>query len=160
MRPTNQSRCHTATLAAVLLMAVAAGCGDDNSATHEEFFQAACDKISGIELDAAFEQFFTEHPEASLADWAGFLPDVVSEMDELVAVTELPHPSSDDAKLATLKTAVLKVQDNFRQALAAAEDSDQGTFDGVVEQNQNVDVAAMEAAMQAVDGRECPGPSD
>lgn len=157
MRPITTSARRATTLAVVLLTGIAAGCGDDESATHEQFFEAACDQIAGIELDQAFEQFFTDHPEATLADWAGFLPGVVSEMDELVAVTDLPHPSSDDANLAALRTAVLKVQDNFRQAQAAAEAGDQATFDRVSDQNQSVDVAAMESAMQAVDPRECPG---
>lgn len=144
-----------ATIAAGTLGLVA--CGDEKSVTHEEFFQSACKKIEEIKLDSAFEQFFADHPEATLDDWAGFLPEVVTEMDKLVAVTDLPHPKSDEAKVTALKSAITKVRNNFSVSLDAAKAGDQEAFDQAVEQNQSVDVPAMEAAMSTLDSRDCPG---
>jgi hypothetical protein len=147
-----------AALAAVTIGGSAVvGCGDDQEATHEQFFEAACEQIAGIDIESAFAQFFNNHPETSLDDWAEFLPHVIGEMDEMVALAELPHPSSDDAGLAAVEASVLAVQDNFRKSLDAAKAGDQATFDELSDKNQGVDVPAMEAAMQAVDPRDCPG---
>ena len=137
-------------------MAVTACGDDDKEVTHDEFYVAACAKLTGIP-EPDFNQFFTDHPDASLADWAEFLPGVVSQMDQIIDVLETtPHPPADDAKVDAIVAAVNAVRGNFSAGLAAAKSGDDVAFDAAEEKNQGADVAAMEAAFQALESRDCP----
>jgi hypothetical protein len=141
-----------------LLPAVAVACGDDDgdAVTHEEWFQAVCDKLGG--QDPGFDRFFADHPEPTLEDWAAFLPGVVSMMDTMADTLEnTPTAPEDEAAVAAAVTAISAVRDNFDSARQAATAGDQAAFDAVEEQNQSSAVPAMEAAMAAVDERDCPG---
>jgi hypothetical protein len=108
--------------------------------------------------DPGFDQFFADHPEPTLEDWAAFLPGVVSVMDRMADTLEsTPAAPEDEAAVAAAVTAIVAVRDNFDRSHEAAAAGDQEAFDDLEEQNQGSAVPAMEAAMAALDDRECPG---
>ncbi|MBI4884003.1 MAG: hypothetical protein HY826_08110 [Actinobacteria bacterium] len=136
-----------------------AACGDDDkgsdSATHEEWFQAACATIGGDQ--SGFPEFTEAHPDgASVAEWAEFLPTPIEFLDRIIAAARLPHPSEDDAGTVATIAAVEKLQATWQAAIDAASAGDDAGFDAAMGQG-DADFAAMDAALKAVDPRDCPG---
>jgi hypothetical protein len=136
-----------------------AACGDDDkesdSATHEEWFTAACATVGGDQ--SGFPEFTEAHPDgANLAEWAEFLPTPIAFLDRIIAAAKLPHPAEDDAGMVATIAAVENLQAAWQAAIDAASAEDQAGFDAAMGQAHS-DFQAMEAAMDAVDPRECPG---
>jgi hypothetical protein len=134
-------------------------CGDDDASddavTEEEYRDAICARTAG--LDPGFDAFFAEHPEPTLDDWAAFLPGVVATMNELYeALDETPAPAEFQAAVDDAVDAIGTVRDNFQASADAAAAGDADELARIEEQNQSVDVPAMEAAMDFGDGSECP----
>ena len=135
-------------------------CGDDDkgsdSATHEEWFAAACETI-GSEDESGFPEFMAAHPsDATSAEWAEFLPTPIAFLDRIIAAAKLPHPTEDDAGLVATITAVEKAQTSWRAAIEAANAGDDAAFDAAMGQAE-AELGEMDAAMKSVDPRDCPG---
>jgi hypothetical protein len=142
-----------------LMPVVAVGCGDDDgdAVTHDEWFQAICEKQATVEFPD-FDQFFADHPEPTLDDWAAFLPQAVTAFEQFIdAIDSTPRAPDDEAGIDAVVAAMTKVRDNFADAQEAAEAGDQTAFDAAEAKNQDTDIPAWEAAMGAVETRDCPG---
>ncbi len=147
------------------LAVLTGACGDDDDAggpdadvTHEEWFQAICDRLGPI--DPGFEAFFAEHPQPSLDEWADFLPTPIGVMEQFADVLEsTPHAPEDTEVIDDAVDAVITLRDDYQAALDAALDGDQEAFDEADSRSQNTSGPAMEAALEAGDGRDCPAPS-
>lgn len=134
---------------AIVSSLVIAGCGSDNdnasAATIEASATTPAPAATGSDLDAycadlqaafegaqdpGFEQFFADHPEPTLKDWAAFLPapiaSLTSSLDNLDA---LDPPAEVADQHAAVVNAVTAVRDSFQVSLDAAESGDQAAFD-------------------------------
>jgi hypothetical protein len=131
-----------------------ASCGDDDDdgdrtvAAYCADLQALDDGDEGGPIDAIFEEY-GDSP--TLANWAAFLPGAIDEMqstrDEFADV-EPPEELEDEREgfLAALDAVI----GSFEDSLDAAEAGDQAEFDRLEVENQDENVPAMGAAMQAV----------
>lgn len=132
-------------------------CGDDekqsNTVTHDEWFESACATI-GSEDESGFPEFLAAHPDATLDEWAEFLPTPIAFLDRIIAAGKLPHPAEDDAGLLAAIAAVENAQASWQTAIDAAVAGDDAGFDAAMGQAEQ-DLAAMDAAMDAVDPRDC-----
>ncbi len=101
--------------------------------------------------DPGFDQFFTDHPDPTLEDWAAFLPDTVDAMEQSISAIEAVEPAAEAADAhAEVMAAMTTVKDSFAASLADAEAGDQEAFDAEEATNQDENVPAMEAAFTTV----------
>jgi hypothetical protein len=134
---------------AIVSTLVFAGCGsdDDNaSAAITEASAATPARIAaGTELDTycselkaafgdnqdpGFDQFFADHPEPTLDDWAAFLPGPIAMLTSALDGIEALDPPQEVAdEHAAVIDAVTAVRDSFQVGLDAAESGDQAAFD-------------------------------
>jgi outer membrane murein-binding lipoprotein Lpp len=133
---------------AIVSSLVIAGCGsdDDNAsaATIEASATTPAPAATGSDLDAycadvqaafdgedpGFDQFFTDHPEPTLEDWAAFLPGPIASLTSSVDNLDALDPPVDVAdQHAAVVDAVTAVRDSFQVGLDAAVSGDQAAFD-------------------------------
>jgi ABC-type glycerol-3-phosphate transport system substrate-binding protein len=94
--------------------------------------EAYCARLAGLDdgRDPGFDQFFTDHPEPTLDDWAAFLPGPIAMLSDMVDEFDGIDPPSE---LVEEHTAVLDamaaVRDAFQLAFDLAEAGDQAAFD-------------------------------
>lgn len=101
--------------------------------------------------DPGFDQFFTDHPDPTLEDWAAFLPEAVDAMEQSIAAIDAVVPAAEAADAqADVLAAMTTVKDSFASALDAAEAGDQQAFDAEEATNQDHNVPAMEDAFNTV----------
>jgi hypothetical protein len=137
-------------LALVAAAALAAGCGDDPAPTTEAY----CTSLQALPQGGdPLGDFFREHPDPTLEDWAAVLPEVIPNMRESLDRFAAVEPSAELAdEKAAFVGALGTVIENFEQASAAASAGDQARFDELETRNQDENVPAMESAMEAVTG--------
>lgn len=162
-----KTRTLSALLAAGALVLALGACssddgGGESAAADQTTTTAAAD---GVSLDSyctaiqdaagggepGFDQFFADHPDPTLEDWAGFLPDVVDQMDATITAIDAVEPAPEAAEAqADVVAAMTTVKDSFAASLADAEAGDQEAFDAEEATNQNENVPAMEASFTVV----------
>jgi hypothetical protein len=142
----------------ILGLAVAAGlggaCSDDPEAsapTTEAYcgvLAAMPEDDAGGPIDEIFE-IYGDDP--TLENWAEFLPSAIESIREDRETFDAIEPSAElsDQK-ADVIAAVDEVIGNFEASQAAAAAGDQAEFDALEDENQNVDLAAMGAAFEAL----------
>jgi hypothetical protein len=137
----------------VPLIASLSSCGDDDDADRTVAaycadLQALDDGDDGGPIDAIFEEY-GDSP--TLANWAAFLPGAIDEMqatrDEFA---DVEPPEELEGERESFLTALDAVIGSFEDSLDAAEAGDQAEFDRLEVENQDENVPAMGAAMQAV----------
>lgn len=147
---------------AIVSSLVMTGCGSDDddasAATIEGAATTPSPAATGSDLDAycadlqaafggedpGFEQFFADHPEPTLEDWAAFLPGPIAALTStLDGLDALDAPAEVADEHAAAVDAVTAVRDSFQVGLDAAESGDQAAFD----ENGQAPGEEMEAAL-------------
>ena len=110
-------------------------------------FCADVEAASG-DFQPGFDAIFEETPEPTMEDWVDFLPEPTQEFDDLIARLETVEPPPElaerfEANLEAMHT----VSQNFHDSIAAGEAGDQARFDEIESRNQEVDLPAMDAAL-------------
>lgn len=122
---------------AIVSSLVIAGCGSDDdgdaSAATGSDLDTYCAELKaafGDDQDPGFDQFFTDHPEPTLEDWAAFLPGPIAQLTSARDGIEALDPPAEVAdEHAAVVDAVTAMVDSFQVSLDAAESGDQAAFD-------------------------------
>lgn len=145
-------------LAATLPLVIGlAACGDDDddSATAAAARTDAeyCAGLEGLPDDGGpTEAFFEAHPDPTMTDWAGGLPDIIARSKDTrdhFAEVE-PSPGLGDERQAVLD-ALDAVTRSFGASLDAAEAGDQAAFDAEEAKNQDENVPALMTAFEEIE---------
>jgi len=161
---------------AVLGGAVLAGCGSDSdreeaggaAVSTTEATGATTTTVGGQTLEQfcaevqtafgdyqpGFDAIFEDNPDPSLEEWAAFLPAATEEFDEMIARVAAVEPAPEVAdEFEAAIDAMETVSQNFHGSIEAAAAGDQATFDELETQNQEVDLPAMDAALNSTPDR-------
>lgn len=108
-------------LAALALISTGCGENDDTGSaasasedvTHEEWFADICAEFAALG-EPAFDGFFTDSPEPTLDDWAAFLPEAITYVEDLAGTIEsTPHAAFDAAEELNQGTATPAMEAAF-----------------------------------------------
>jgi hypothetical protein len=91
-----------------------------------------CAQLAALDdgRDPGFDQFFADHPEPTLEEWATFLPGPIEMLSDMLEEFENIDPATDLAdEHADVIAAMTAVRDSFQNGLDAAEGGDQAAFD-------------------------------
>jgi hypothetical protein len=164
-------------VATLVLSAPVAACGDDNpdtaattavvdtvasavsaAAASETFPSVPEDAVALVKhfetectgADPGFDQFMTEHPEPTAAEWAAFLPKphtMLVELSACIADSDPPARLADDVDNVVETMNV--VADDLAAALDAAEAGDLERVNAVLEEMNSGHTEAMQQAQDA-----------
>jgi hypothetical protein len=150
----------TAVATAAISSLALSGCGDDDVDALPVTTAAAADQApeTGSDLagycadlqaafgedgDPGFGQFFADHPEPTLDDWAAFLPGPIAGLTAVIdGIAALDPPAEVADEHIAVVDAMTAVRDSLQTGLDFAAAGDQAGFD----QNGQAPGDAMEAA--------------
>lgn len=126
------------------------GCGGDDDDAAEAAAvpdrDSYCAELASLDdgEDPGFDQFFADHPEPTLEDWAAFLPGPIAQLSDSIEQFGAIEPATElEAEHDAVLAAMTAVRDSFQVGLDAAEAGDQAAFDA----NGQAPGDAMEQAM-------------
>jgi hypothetical protein len=151
-----------AALAGVALSGALTACGDDDAGSVAAATPTTAsaltptDFLASLEAECpefqpAFDEFYSDHPDPTTADYAGFLPTQIEGLDAMArCIEDHEAPTAIATEVQAVTAAMDAVIADIQNALDAARAGDADSTDEWLGRMHDVDVAKIDEAFRAV----------